>query len=372
MIASTPLRVDGRPARILVFSCEPGGAEVIWPAADLLRRHGAEVKFAAYGLGWERFRQKGEAAERIEPVQAGDVALLRAVAPDLLLTSATSLPERDMSDRHLWLGARRLGIASIAFLDQWQNYALRFSGTTSKSHLAYLPDFINCLNDIGARALVDAGVDAKRLVCLGHPALTDIRAVVGRKSRAVIAHRLGLDGSERVVLFANEPIAEHFGRSRGYDQHDALALFFALLRDGILQGRPVIKLHPKDDPATYAYLAETFRDLRPLVISTQADSAECLCLADQVCGMTSIMLIEAYVLGRPVLSLQPGLVGEDALILSGQGLIPRMEQCGPIPNAIGGETDLAWEFQPRAFLRLVDDCLRMSSSPMEAEKPSTS
>jgi hypothetical protein len=38
--------------------------------------------------------------------------------------------------------------------------------------------------------------------------------------------------------------------------------------------------------------------------------------------MTSIMLVEAFLLGKRVVSLQPGMRGEDALILSRQSLIP--------------------------------------------------
>ena len=359
------LQVAGRPARVLVFSCEPGGAEVVWPAADQLRRQGAEVIIAAYGHGLARFQARGETCRAIDPVGADDLSLLREVAPDLLLTSATSLAEHDMSDRHLWLGARKLGIPSIAFLDQWQNYARRFSGVTPDSHLAYLPDFINCLNDIGARELIQAGVAPERLVCLGHPSLSLLRQAVTGLSRKAIAERLGLAPEEPVALFANEAIAENFGRSRGYDQHDALKEFFRLLAAGEIQGRPVIKLHPKDDPAVYAALKDRYCEVRPLLVQHEASSLECLCLADHLSGMTSIMLIEGYVLHRPVLSIQPGLIGQDACLLSRYRVIPLLKKSGGAIDPAGhdaDETAFDWEFKPDLFLDLVGRCISTPSA----------
>jgi hypothetical protein len=41
--------------------------------------------------------------------------------------------------------------------------------------------------------------------------------------------------------------------------------------------------------------------------------------------MTSIMLIEAYLIGKTVVSLQPGLRVPDPLVLSRHGLIPRFD-----------------------------------------------
>ena len=42
---------------VLLFSCEPGGAEVLIPVADLLRREpGMAVSVFSYGHGLSRFR----------------------------------------------------------------------------------------------------------------------------------------------------------------------------------------------------------------------------------------------------------------------------------------------------------------------------
>jgi len=98
---------------------------------------------------WLRLRRGAVFQEQIDcgetrPIQKEDFSLLDRYAPELLITSATSLPAVDMSEKYLWRQAKQRGIPSLAFLDQWQNYAVRFSGRQDSERLAYLPDWINC------------------------------------------------------------------------------------------------------------------------------------------------------------------------------------------------------------------------------------
>ncbi|MEI7605789.1 MAG: hypothetical protein WCJ64_00250 [Rhodospirillaceae bacterium] len=351
-----------RNRRILLFSCEPGGAEVLVPVAELLDRlPGCTTTIAGYGLGAERFRARGLACTPIDPVGPGDTAALEAARPDMVITSATSLPERDMSEKHLWQAARRLGIPSIAFLDQWQNYAVRFSGTTPESRLAYLPDFINCIDGQGERDLVAAGVEPSRLRKFGHPYLSSLADRFGRINRGEVAARIGLRKDDQITLFVSEPIREHYGRSRGYDQFDSLELFFRLIRQTPGPDRVVLKLHPKDDLSVYRPLLSRHADLAPVAVTGELNPFECLKLSTRVYGMTSIMLIEAYVLGLPVVSLQPGLCVEDPLILSRLGQVPLVtgDPAAPTPTGNGAGT-IDWTFKTDAFQAFVERLLGVS------------
>jgi len=140
---------------ILFFSCEPGGAEVLIPVIKLLTEQPDYfVSVVGYGFALSRFAAKDVDVIEIEPVARGDFDLFTKFAPDILITSATSLPSRDMSEKYLWVNAREAGIPSIAFLDQWQNYAIRFSGAHDDERLAFLPDMINCINDVGRAEMI--------------------------------------------------------------------------------------------------------------------------------------------------------------------------------------------------------------------------
>lgn len=322
---------------VLCFSCEPGGAEVLIPVIRLLEaRKGCRVVVLGYGLGAARFAAKGVEYTEIEPVQKNDPTAIERFCPDLIITSATSLPERDMSEKHLWHNARGQGVATLAFIDQWQNYSQRFSGAMGKERLAYLPDYINCIDEVGEAEMVMEGFPRERLVKLGHPYLSGLMEANAAVDPEEVRRRLGLPPGEMVPLFVSEAIREHYGRSRGYDQYDAFRIFLELCST---QGkrRPLVKVHPKDSVAGYRELSAGYVDLDPFFVQSDLAPGQCLAIADRVYGMTSILLIEAYVLGKEVVSLQPGLRIEDPLMLSRHGLVKR----------IGAAEEATGRFKPR-------------------------
>ena len=309
--------------KVLFFSCEPGGAEVLIPVIRLVRAQpGFEATVAGYGHALKRFAGRNIACLETHSVQEVDSFLLDSERPDLLITSATSLPEVDMSEKYLWRQARSKGIASIAFLDQWQNYAIRFSGPGGGGRLTYLPDWINGLNAIGCSEMISEGFDKDRLLALGHPYLSSLRSDISTLEPAGLKMQLQIPAGAKVVLFVSEPIREYYGGARGYDQYQALEFLLADLAKSVEKPRILVKLHPKDNAASFRGLINKFHSLAPQLIDDDLSSLECLTVADFVFGMSSIMLIEAYVLGKSVVSLQPGLCGGDPLVLTRHGLIP--------------------------------------------------
>lgn len=309
--------------KILFFSCEPGGAEVLIPVIRLVQAQPHwEVVVLGYGHALTRFAKKEIACIEIGPVPLEDFSLLDHYAPDLLITSATSLPSVDMSEKYLWRQAKQRGVPSLAFLDQWQNYTVRFSGSQEHERLAYLPDWINCLNEIGREEMIREGFDEGRLVAFGHPYLSSLKHDLPALDVARLKAELHIQAGDKVALFVSEPIREHYGNTRGYDQYQVLDYFLSNLADAPERPKILVKLHPKDNRASFQILAEKFETLSPQFIGNELSPLECLAVSDFIFGMSSIMLIEAYVLGKMVASLQPGLRVEDPLVLSMHNLIP--------------------------------------------------
>lgn len=308
--------------RILFFSCEPGGAEALIPVIKLVQAQPRiEVIVTGYGYALERFSKKQTDYVEIRPVQKDDTTFFDRFKPDILITSATSLPTVDMSEKFLWRQAKQNGIPSLAFLDQWQNYSMRFSGPQDHERLAYQPDWINCLNDTGRREMIIEGFDETNLVEFGHPYLSslshDLAALDVKKLKA----DLQLSANDKVALFVSEPIYEYYGDTRGYNQYQVLDYFMSNINAGVEQLKILVKLHPKDNSILFQSLVKKFESSSLQFIQNEFSSLECLAVADYVYGMTSIMLIEAYVLGKTVVSLQPCLSVEDPLVLSRQNLI---------------------------------------------------
>jgi len=311
--------------KILFFSCEPGGAEVLIPAIKLVQAQPQyEAIVAGYGYAMERFSRKKIQHCEIDPVQKEDFSLIDRYAPDLLITSATSLPAVDMSEKHLWQQARQRGVHSLAFLDQWQNYKVRFSGIHDEELLAYQPDWINCLNDIGKSEMMREGFDEARLIAFGHPYLSSLKHDLLALDMGRIRSNLCLAANDEVVLFVSEPIREYYGDRRGYDQYVVLDYFLTNFAGSANQTKILIKLHPKDDITKFLDIGERFKALPLRFVGNELSPLECLAISDSIFGMTSIMLIEAYVLGKKTASLQPGLCVEDPMVLSRHNLIPVM------------------------------------------------
>lgn len=351
--------------KVLLFSCEPGGAEVIIPVARLLAGTGEyDVTVTGYGYAIERFEKQGVPYIRVEPIEKDDSYFLSRFAPDLVITSATSLPVKDMSEKHIWRLARQAGVKSIALLDQWQNYSIRFSGVTTQERLAYLPDAINCIDEIGKKEMIAEGFDGEILHPLGQPYLDRLADVVREIDCAAIRNKLKVAQDGHIVLFVSEAIEENFGSARGYTQYDALRIF--LKNVGASDDRKIlIKLHPKDDIAKFNQIQAEFPQHALLFISSELTALECIAVSDSVFGMTSIMLIEAYILGKPVVSIQPGLKIADPLILSRYGYVKAMcdstFELDMASTAVSaGRQELGYKFLDGQFLSLVKELAHSS------------
>jgi hypothetical protein len=253
----------------------------------------------------------------------------------------------------------------LAFLDQWQNYAIRFSGAYGIERLAYQPDFINCIDEIGKSEMCAEGFDPSKLYPLGHPYLTEIADSAANLNGASVKRRLGIPEDISIALFVSEPIFEHFGLSRGYDQYEALKLFLTATATNPTPICPVIKLHPKDYRERFEEVIKPYHKLSPLIVEEEATALECLTMANIVVGMTSIMLIEAYILGRPIVSLQPGLKIEDPLMLTRHGLAPRVTERQGFSLSDStypqGDRGFGYVFLQAPFLNLLDTIFHKSN-----------
>ena len=106
--------------------------------------------------------------------------------------------------------------------------------------------------------------------------------------------------------------AERFG----FDEHAGEALLTAAL--GSL-GRPVdvtVRPHPREPAGRYAAVVTALAGISQVTAQEDAhgDRFDAVRRADVVAGMTSMLLREAALIGRPVVSLQPGRRGPTDVI----------------------------------------------------------
>lgn len=340
--------------KILLFSSEPGGAEVLIPVCrSLLQSNLYDVTVLARAYAKDRFARAEIPFVETGPIVRGDTGILEEYDPDYVITSATNIPEQDRSETDFWENCRKFGVPALAFLDQWQNYSLRFFGQGPHDH-SQLPDYINCINQVGQEEMVAEGFPAERLVQFGQPYLTSVIEQAKTLQRDEIRDKLGLNAATKVYLFVSEPISEYYGKTWGYDQFDAADRFLQIVAQAEGERVAIVKMHPKDDLEKFHYFETKYPSLNITFLQQEATPVESVVMADEIYGMTSIMLLEAFLLGRPVVSLQPNLAVESRMVLSRFGYIRTVinddDQVTPLePNADHRE-DFKFRYDADRFL----------------------
>lgn len=231
--------------------------------------------------------------------------------PAALLVTGTS--HYAPFEQTLWQIAAERGVPSLAILDQWMNLAPRFS--LSK------PAFVGALDLAQAKDLVGLGFTRDRVVLMGHPGLSRLAKQRHRAPRATSARTR--------VLFVGEPIrsdvAQGVNEPFGFDEFDVFNLVHAAAVDAARGGARVslaVRCHPYEDVASFERHVDGLAAVDGLDVEVLAAGGTALdevSRADVVVGISSMLLMEAMVLGCAVVSLQPHLSRENTFEPSARG-----------------------------------------------------
>ncbi len=318
--------------RVLAFVEDPGAANGVVGLADALAKHDLELVVVATGAAAPFLRDKGVAFEAPpEGANAAD-ALLDRASPRAVLVGTSENPDTlglALVDR-----TRARGIATAGFVDASTNSSYRFRGTTTDP-LAHCPDLVLVPDTFTRAAFLELGLAADRIVVTGHPhydKVLDAREALEREGQDVVRRRAFPDAppGKRIVMFAAEVNTgfepEQYQRTSEYTLHGR----------GTLHGRThvvleelvdavkslsdvhlVLRLHPKNTRAELEPLASEMD-----AVSSGGLSLEAAFAADLVTGMTTTLLVEAALLGRPTLSIVPRPREKEWLASARAGVTP--------------------------------------------------
>jgi len=317
--------------KILSFAREAGGASAIAPICKTVLEEGWELLLLGKDQGLEVFRNKKLSC--IEFPVFDDAALEDIIYnnfrshPDIILTSASSLPT-EMTCRYLWRWGQRHGIPTVGVLDQWQNYALRFSGPNKSDYLAYIPDFIFVMDEIARRGMAEEGIPLDRIIITGQPAFDNIRDnfqwLTGDVDR--IKGKLNIDGYY-IVTYVGESLQEDYGDTLGYDEQSILEFLGNALENFCLEKRKlkiclIIKLHPENNREEFESVMQKWPSFEKRIIAKEISPHEAISISDIVVGISSIMLIESILADKPTISLQLNSLVDSQLVATKTGFIP--------------------------------------------------
>jgi hypothetical protein len=318
--------------KILVFVEDPGAVNFLADLPQALAEGGASVDMTCHGHATGLLERRSVAA-RLLPADAEADAVLHASGANLVLVGTSE------NKGSLGLGlidaARDAGIPTVAVVDGPANPGLRFRGHGG-SATTHAPDRVLVPDAATRQAYIKAGFSSERTLVCGHPhwdILRRRRQELEAIGQTALRQRLWprLVPGQRVIVFAAEisdglksdayrrsPNYTLFGTGNSIARTDiVIEEVLAALNVLEQQSYKILRLHPKNSDSEF----EAYRDAFD-AIDRASDLHELCFAADLVVGMTSILLLEALLLGRPVLSVVPWAEEKSWLSPAAAGLIP--------------------------------------------------
>lgn len=313
---------------ILLYADDPGGANYLSPLADALTARGVPNRFQI-ASALARF-----AADR----GMNCVVRSNALTADDMLTNARLLVVGTSEDKNCFAhqlvdAARARKIGSLGVVDMAVNADRRFRGQ-GIDPLRHAPDWLAVPDNTSALAFAELGYPIDRLLVCGHPHYDKVRiqrgsfltqdrstlrqtfypeAPAGRPIWLFLAE--GIDQLNRVVSFRNPDYTLH-GRG-AHNFRTVIVLEEVLDAAAELNPRPwvVLRLHPKNQIEEFSTLAPELG-----MVSQIGDPLPLVWAADLVLGMTTMLLLETYLLGRPHLAILPRTMERTWLYTTNKGL----------------------------------------------------
>lgn len=299
---------------VLVYVEDPGAANFVLRLPAALRARGRTVRLLAGGTAVDYLRERDVTPEIVGSGAAN--AHLAWSKPQVVLVGTGE--DSNTIGLEMVAAARRAGIATIGVVDGPASADRRFRGL-GDSPLAFAPDWILVPDEPTRRSFIALGHASERVVVSGHPHYDEIRAAARRlaaEDRALMRRCLfgAVADARPVVVFACEVSTgldpERFRRSSDYTltgrgaSHGRTETVLEELLDAVSALRPrpllVLRLHPKNAAEEFSLYASEVD-----VLSQGGRPLRLLYAADLVVGMTSMLLVEAALLGRPTLSILP-------------------------------------------------------------------
>jgi hypothetical protein len=315
---------------------------------------GAQLCASAVACGW--LQSRGVAFNECA-AGADALSLLRETNPRCVLVGTAENP--DTLGLHLIDAARIAGIPSVAFIDALMGAAYRFSGVGCDA-LAHAPDWLLVPDRMTCDAFTGLGYPQQRITVCGHPQYDQTRALAlqweGAGGPGSFRKRLFPDvaSGRRILTFVSEGAAR-YGRlpqrsSREYGftgrgvHKGRTKIILEEILDAVsgLAERPyvVFRAHPTESIDAYAEY-KTEIDF----FSSGGLPLELVYATDLTVGMTSMLLLEAALLGRPSLAVLAHVTEADLLPNVRNGLTPYVLNSHDLrkflPDLLGTDSALA-------------------------------
>ncbi|MFA6405686.1 MAG: polysialyltransferase family glycosyltransferase [Candidatus Paceibacterota bacterium] len=204
-------------------------------------------------------------------------------------------------DKNILSIAKKNKAKTIYILDYWSHYWQRFSG--KKKDFKYLPDIICVMDEKSKKEMVEEGFNPNIIKITGNPYFDSFQENIKKNAE-----------EKSKVLFVSQPLAENKDEL-GYDEFRVLGDLLEVFDNLKTRYELTIRPHPKEKKGKYnKYLNKN--------IKIDADSLieKLISKAGLIVGMNSMVLFQASIANKKVISYQPNLKAKDSLISNSLGL----------------------------------------------------
>lgn len=273
---------------------------------------------------------------------------LLKVNPNIIITGTSA---NDFFEKLIWETAKAADIFSVAIIDQWMNYGIRFSKYTMKDNpkiedsfdFTYIPNEIWVMDEDVKKIYVNNGLAENAIKVTGQPYFQYVKLFFRPNNNEV-----------KKVLFISEPLKETYGsdqkvkQKKGYTEYEIISNVIETFRELNNDSKIFIsvRLHPKDSVNKYDNLFSILKSKDKKIefsYDDEPDNIKSILSSDLVVGMTSMMLLEAILLGKPILSVQINLKETDEFVLSQMGIVDtivtKIDLLYEIQKCLDGELD---------------------------------
>ena len=331
---------------IFVVASDPGSANAIMPVIIACLRAGHRINGVVSGSAITML-DKWHEILKIDDVTPIDEILhiLGDKEPQVVLAGAGAF---NLLEHTVRRAALDLEIPCVAVLDHWTNYQQRFRRFDGTQWIYSLPDRICVLDETVRNEMLIEGFEPEQIVVTGQPHFEYIANWKNALSTTdVTRFRSRFVKNEATVLigFCSEPLAEDLKITHtedpGYTQYTTIAKIASVLgRHSKLSGRHihfVVRPHPRENVDKIENVLSQVE--LPLSLSWDVSkigsSLEFVVSCDLLIGMTSMALIEAYIISQQVLSVQLGLKKTDVFFGTTRGYCPSIYDIQELDEWLG-------------------------------------
>ncbi|MBI2054311.1 MAG: hypothetical protein HYT36_03180 [Candidatus Staskawiczbacteria bacterium] len=319
-----------RKKKILATAWHPGGANAIVPVIKrLIAENKTDIVIIGHEYSEPIFEKAGIAFKK---PPNGDISVkamkkvLLEESPNLVLlgTGSQEGKQIDIIEQTTTAAANELGIKSLAVLDYWANYLQRFSDERTGVSLDRLTSKIAVMDEFAKIDMSILGFPKERLVITGNPHFDDLVKKAknfSEEQRQEVKKKIGF--SDNVLFYLACNVFSCWKETNGYWDMDVVQLVNKTVLS-LPNTALAIRFHPRMPEADRVQVENTVLQSQSdrIRIVKDVDSQILMMTADLTVVEDSTVGIEAVLMNRPCISLQPGLKIKDSLIVSKWGIVP--------------------------------------------------